>query len=457
MNCKKKILIAIVFLSFQIAVNGQSIVLPRFFTDGMVIQRETKAAVWGWTSAGSTVNIVGSWNNLTVSTQADSNGKFMTYLLTPQAGGPYTIKFTANNTEKIISDVLVGEVWICSGQSNMKLRLGEADMWRVSGDNNSNIRFFEVSVNRSSTPQDTVKGGQWRYGVVPNNMQHISAVGYYFARRLQEKLNIPIGMLGSYEGGTNIEEWTNPAVMTSIPDVLNAYKVPSAGREAGCLYNAMIYPLLPYNVSGFIWYQGENNVSRMQYYDKNLKAMVADWRKSFENKNLPFYLVQLPSYSSSWMEFREMQEDITKTLNNSGMAVTIDVGDNGNIHPSNKKPVGDRLGDIALAKVYGNTALSFSSPVFRKINIEGSKIRVYFDYADKGLKLTTGTKPLHYEIAGADGVYYSADARIEGNTVLAWATQVTIPVSLRYFWKNYGVPNLFTVDGLPIAPFRSKK
>ncbi len=457
MNLRKFLLIFIAFVFFKVTANAQLITLPRFFSDGMVIQRETKAAVWGWTSAGCTVNIVGSWNNLTVSTQADSNGKFNTFLSTPEAGGPYTIKFTANNTEKIISDVLVGEVWICSGQSNMKLRLGEADMWRVSGDNNSNIRFFEVSVNRSSTPQDTVKGGQWRYGVVPNNMQHISAVGYYFARRLQEKLNIPIGMLGSYEGGTNIEEWTNPSVMTSIPDVLNAYTAPSAGREAGCLYNAMIYPLLPYNVSGFIWYQGENNVSRMQHYDKNLKAMVADWRKSFENKNLPFYLVQLPSYSSSWMEFREMQEGITKTLNNSGMAVTIDVGDNGNIHPTNKKPVGDRLGDMALAKVYGNTALSFSSPVYRKINIEGSKIRVYFDYADKGLKLTTGTKPLYYEIAGADGVYYSADARIEGNTVLAWAIQVTIPVSVRYFWKNYGVPNLFTVDGLPIAPFRSKK
>jgi sialate O-acetylesterase len=264
-------------------------------------------------------------------------------------------------------------------------------------------------------------------------------------------------MLGSYAGGTNIEEWTNPAVMATFPDILTAYGLPAAGREAGNLYNGMIHPLIPYKIAGFIWYQGENNVARIQYYDKNLKAMVADWRKSFENIQLPFYLAQLPTYSANWMEFRELQEGIVGTMKNAGMVVTLDVGDNGTIHPTNKKPVGDRMGDIALAKDYGITSISYSSPLFRSVLAEGSKMRVYFNYADKGLKLTSGAAPLYFEIAGTNGTYYTADARIEGNTVLVWAAEVSTPVSVRYFWKSYGVPNLFSTDGLPVAPFRSKK
>jgi len=186
-------------------LQAQKITLPKFISDGMVIQRETKAPVWGWTTPGTTVEVTGSWNNLKVTSVADTNGKFSVILETPAAGGPFIIKFTAGTTEKIIADVLSGEVWICSGQSNMKLRLGEADSWRVSGDNNPQIRFFEAMAARSSTPQDTLKGGFWRYGVVPGNMQHISAVGYYFAHRLQENLKIPIknetfkGIFNKYE------------------------------------------------------------------------------------------------------------------------------------------------------------------------------------------------------------------------------------------------------------------
>lgn len=449
--------IAGLILFTALNLQAQKLILPKFISNGMVIQRETKAPVWGWTTPGTTVEVTGSWNNLKVTSIADANGKFTVKLNTPAAGGPYTIQFIAGTTEKTVTEVLSGEVWICSGQSNMKLRLGEADLWRVSGDNNPQIRFFEATAARSSTAQDTLKGGFWRYGVVPGNMQHVSAVGYFFARRLQENLKIPIGMIGAYEGGTNIEEWTNPAVMATYPEILNAYQVPSVGREAGCLYNATVYPIIPYKIAGFIWYQGENNVARLQHYDKNLKGMVADWRKSFENNQLPFYLAQLPTFNASWMEFRELQEGITNTMKNAGMAVTLDVGDNTTIHPTVKKPVGDRLGDIALAKDYGYTSISYSSPLFRSVLVEGSKIRVFFNYADKGLKLTSGVAPLYFEIAGANGTYYTADARIEGNTVLVWASEVTTPVSVRYFWKSYGVPNLFSSDGLPVAPFRSKK
>lgn len=452
----KKILVYVV-LTVGLAVLpalSQSIRLPRFIASGMVVQRESNVPFWGWTTPGTTVEVSTSWSQEVVSAIADSKGKFTVTLNTPVAGGPYSIRFSTAVSVVNLTDVLSGEVWLCSGQSNMKMRLGEAEAWRVQSDNNSNIRFFEVSVARAAMPQDTVKGGQWRYGVVPGNMQHISAVGYYFARRMQEKLNIPVGMIGSYEGGTNIEEWTDAALMSTMPELLSAYTVPSAGREAGCLYNAMIHPLLPFKFAGIIWYQGENNVSRIQHYEKNQLAMVTDWRTKFGSL-LPFYFVQLTSFSSSWMEFREMQEKSARSMSNAGMVVTIDAGDPGNIHPIYKKPVGDRLADLALSKTYGQTSLSHSSPLFRKKVKEGKAMRVYFQYADKGLKITSGEQPNLFEIAGSDGVFVSANARIEGNTVLVWSEKVPQPISVRYFWKNYATPNLFTTDGLPVAPFRS--
>lgn len=437
--------------------NAQEIILPKFIGDGMVIQRETKAPVWGWTKADATVEIVASWDNRTVKATADAKGKFTALLATPAAGGPYTIKFTVNSKVKEVTDVMVGEVWLCSGQSNMKFRLGGAEMWRVQGDNNPNIRFFEVNLSRSATAQDTIKGGVWRYGVVPGNMQHISAVGYYFARRLQEQLGIPVGVIGSYEGGTNVEEWTNPAIMKTMPEVDAAYIPKDEDKRSGCLYNAMIYPLLPYKISGILWYQGENNVARIQHYDKNLKAMVTGWRSDFENKSLPFYLVQLPAFSGQWMEFREVQEGVSKTLKNAGLAVTIDTGEIDNIHPAKKKPAGDRLADIALAKVYGKKEIPFSSPLYKKSKVEGSNMRIYFDFADDGLKIVAGEQPQLFEVAGSDGVYHAADARIEGNTVLIWSNAVKQPVSARYYWKNFAIPNLFSTAGLPVAPFRTEK
>ncbi len=435
-----------------IVIQAQNIALPKFFSNGMVLQRESSVPIWGTATAGSNISIIASWDNTLISTTANANGKWSTTLKTPQAGGPYTIK-VGNNIE--IKSVLIGEVWVCSGQSNMKMRLGEADRWTVESDNNSNIRIFEVPVERSQTLKTDISGGFWRYGVIPDNMQHITAVGYYFARRLQLELGVPIGIIGSYEGGTNAEEWLNPTIFNQNPDIKNAYGSPS-GTEAGCLYNSMIYPLFPYKISGFIWYQGENNVNRQQTYNHLMKELVKDWRKGFQNNYLPFYIVQLTSFSSDWREFREIQENISKELSNSGLAVTIDCGDQSDIHPKNKFLVGSRLGDIALSNVYGKNK-SFSSPIYREMKVEGDKIRIFFDCADKGLKITSGEMPELFEIAGNDNIYQLANARIEGNTILLWSDKITTPVSARYFWKNYAVPNLYSKDDYPVAPFRTRK
>lgn len=444
------IIIAALFLSI-ISLSAQTVELPKFFSSGMVLQRETTVPFWGWATAGTEIVIRTSWDGNKITTTTDNFGKWMVHLKTPQAGGPYTIG--VNQTS--ISNVMIGEVWVCSGQSNMKMRLGEADSWNVSNDNNSNIRVFEVSQTRSNTPQKDVSGGTWRYGVINDNMQHISAVGYYFARKLQEELQVPVGMIGIYEGGTAAEEWISPTVFSGLPsDIKSAYGTPS-GREAGCLYNAMVNPLLPYRISGFIWYQGENNVGHQQTYNSLMKALVDGWRKDFKDDFLPFYIVQLTTFSSDWAEFRNIQQKLSDELSNSGLAVTIDVGDQGDIHPKTKFPVGNRLADIALAKVYGKDK-TYASPTYRSHQVEGNNLRIFFDHAEKGLKITSGEYPLFFEIAGSDNAYHPANAKIEGNTILLWSDKVESPVKARYFWKSYAVPNVFSTDDYPLAPFVSE-
>ena len=437
----------LLMLTFSNILTSQTVVLSKIFSKGMVLQRVTEAPIWGTAPVGSTITITGSWNNTPIQTTADSKGKFIAYLPTPAAGGPYTL--TVNDI--VIPEVLIGEVWFCSGQSNMNLPLGTPN---ATSYKNANIRFFRTNIVNSSYPLDTL-GGRWVHGDSINEISVVSTVGYFFALRLYSSLNVPIGMVGAYQGGTNAEEWIKPSIFDTLSaTVKNAYVPPSTDRIPGCLYNGMINPLLPYKISGMIWYQGENNVSRLQTYSSIIKPMVKGWRSDFKNDMLPFYLVQLPNYQADfWCDFREIQQQISQSLPNSGFATTIDVGEETNIHPWNKMPVGNRLGDIALAKVYGK-ASTFSSPLFKSVQVEGSALRIFFNFADKGLKIISGDSPQLFEVAGADNVYYPAKARIEGNTILVWAEEVIVPVKARYFWKNYAVPNLFSTDNLPVAPFR---
>ena len=439
----------ILMLTLNNSLNCQTVVLSKLFSKGMVLQRSTEAPVWGTAPAGTAITVIGSWNNTPRQAIADSKGKFIAYVPTPAAGGPYTL--TVNDI--VIKEVLIGEVWFCSGQSNMNLPLGVSN---ATSYKNTNIRFFRTNIVNSSLALDTL-GGRWAHGDSINEISTISTVGYFFALRLFGSLNIPIGMIGSYQGGTNAEEWIKPSIFDTLSTtVKNAYVPPTSERIPGCLYNGMIDPLLPYKISGMIWYQGENNVSRMQTYSPIIKALVKGWRSDFKNDMLPFYLVQLPGFQAdTWCNFRELQQEISQSIPNSGFATTIDVGEETNIHPWNKMPVGNRLGDIALAKVYGK-ATTFSSPQFKSVQVEGKSLRVFFNFADKGLKINSGDSPQLFEIAGADDVYYPAKARIEGNTVLVWAEEVIVPVKARYYWKNYAVPNLYSTDNFPVAPFRMK-
>lgn len=440
-------LLLICFLGISNLISAQEIILSKLFTDGMVLQRETQAPIWGKTTPGTQVTITGSWNNTPVSTVADANGKFIAYLTTPEAGfTPYSIQVN----DSVIHEVLIGEVWFCSGQSNMNLPLGVNNATTYK---NANVRFFRTKVTNSSIPLDTLYG-VWAHGDSIAKISAVSMVGYFFARKLQMSLNVPVGMIGAYQGGTAAEEWTNPDIFAALPaSVRNQFTPPTAERIAGCLYMGMINPILPYKISGMLWYQGENNVIRKETYSAILNAMVPGWRNDFKNPMLPFYLVQLPNYQGEWREFREIQQQIAETLPNAGFVTTVDVGDEANIHPLNKKPVGERLCDMALARVYGKVA-TFNSPQFRAATVEGNAMRVFFNFAEKGFKISVGDSPELFEIAGANDVYYPAKARIEGTTVLVWADEVLVPVKVRYFWKNYAEPNLFSTDNYPVTPFR---
>lgn len=432
---------------------GQKLSVATLFSDGCVLQQNATVPVWGTARVGTEITVKGSWDNKEIKVTAGSGGRWEALLKTPDGGNtPYTL--TVN--DKIIKDILIGEVWICAGQSNMKFRLGESweDNWTVKDDNIPTLRFFEVEVTRSAQPATDIKG-MWRYGAFSGNMQHISAVGYYFGRRLQEILEVPVGLIGIYEGGTAAEEWTEKKLFDECQSLKGTY---TGTQPVGCLYNGMVAPVLPYKNSGIIWYQGENNAGRRQSYKTLLELMVTGWRTGFRDTTLPFYIVQLTSYGNDdWRTFREIQQNIAEELPNSGLAVTIDCGDETEIHPRRKKPVGDRLADIALGRVYG-TAHPVSSPVYRSHTIEGNKMRLYFTYVTDGFVLTgENQEPAHFEISGPDGNFLPANARIEGNTILLWHDDIPQPVAARYFWKKYAVPNIFTRDQRPIAPFRTQK
>jgi sialate O-acetylesterase len=442
-------------LTVAYAVEAQEIRLSKLFSNGVVLQGKTSVPVFGLTAPGTTVNVTGSWDGKTVQVTANAAGRFEAYLSTPSAS--YT-SYNLTVNDSVVNNVLIGEVWFASGQSNMQLALSGTNSGSVAGDNNTNLRVFMVPILNATEPKAELDGGLWKYGVISGNMATVSAVSYYFARRLQLELNIPVSIICAARGSTGAEEWTNPAVYNILPADVRAPYVNSDGKFPGCWYNGMIAPVLPYKIAGFIWYQGENNASRMQTYSAVIKAMVTGWREDFKNETLPYYFVQLPSFTppaADWREFREIQREIAETLPNAGFVTTVDVGDATNIHPTNKKPVGDRLGDMALASVYGKTT-TFNSPQFRSASVEGNAMRVFFNFAEKGLKISTGEYPELFEIAGVDGTFYPANARIEGNTVLVWADEVSVPAKVRYFWKDYAVPNLFSTDNFPVTPFRMK-
>ncbi|MBA4410486.1 MAG: sialate O-acetylesterase [Odoribacter sp.] len=453
----------IILLAFTTSMFGK-IILPSVFADNMVLQQNTDVAIWGWSDPGETVKIVASWNSKdTVKVKADNTSAWKTTIKTIAAGGPYSIRILGSSKVEL-KNVMLGEVWICSGQSNMewsvnsKIMNGEEEAAKAT---NPNIRIFHVQKIGAEFPQQTCNA-TWSV-CSPETMRATSAIGYFFARELQQKLNVPVGIIVSAWGGTPAEVWIEKSRIEKDP-VLNRHKYNQHfdwwPETPGALYNSMIFPVIPYGIAGAIWYQGESNCGNHQIYSQLMKTLIENWRADFK-KEFPFYLVQIAPYdygdkgTSEYL--REQQELITKTVPNTGMVVVSDLVDNiKDIHPQNKLDVGKRLANYALAETYKQNMGAYKSPSFQTMQVEKDKLRISFSNATTGLK-STGKTPVKFLIAGDDQKFVPATAKIEGSTVVLSSKMVNTPVAVRFCFDDTSMPDVFSAEGLPLAPFRTDK
>lgn len=462
--------------------------------------------IWGWAEPGEEIVIFYTPSSVAWGAIADEQGRWLTKIGPLTAGGPFDLTIKAKNTV-VLKNVLVGEVWVCSGQSNMEWPVKQAanSDAEIAEANYPNIRLFTVQKRVSDEPMSDCVG-RWQQ-CSPQAVWGFSAVGYFFGRELYQKLNVPIGLIHTSWGGTPAEAWTSRDYLEIDKDfelIIERYKkavevYPKAKKKfeeerrkfeetaaqlkaegkkvprrprfqapmgpdhphspAG-LYNGMLAPIIPYGIAGAIWYQGESNADRAYQYRKLFPTMIKSWRDSWRQGDFPFLFVQLANFmkvvdeptESEWAELREAQS-MTLSLAKTGIAVIIDIGEADDIHPKNKQDVGSRLALWALAKTYGRE-LVYSGPTYKSMDIDGNKVVLHFKHTGGGL-VAKGSPLKGFAIAGADRKFVWADARIEGDTVVVSSEKVAEPVAVRYAWANNPVCNLYNAEGLPASPFRT--
>lgn len=437
--------------------------LPGLFSDHMVIQQNATVAIWGWSHPTQDVVINVSWDTVTTRTKSANTTFWKTSIQTPPAGGPHTITIIAGHERRVIEDVLSGEVWLCSGQSNMEWSMaasgdGKTIMGQV---NDPQIRLFQVP--KSAADERQTRGeGSWTV-CDRNTVAGFSAIGYFFGKKLNDNLKLPVGLINASWGGTPAESWV-PAEVIASNDALkqSAFKQiddkPWCPSKTAVVFNAMINPLLPYKLAGALWYQGESNTAAPSTYKQLMEALILDWRKEFQT-DFPFYYVQIAPYKGygdieKGTLIREQQVQM-QSIPNTGMVVISDLVDNvADIHPQFKKPVGERLANVALAKAYGQSGIVYQSPQYASMKVEKGRVRVTFDHAADGL-LSRGSGPNEFFIAGADHKFYPATAKIDGSSIVVSAKEVKEPVAVRYAWANGSLGNLFGKSGLPVSSFRT--
>ncbi len=460
----KRILI-ILFVLFAFSTNMfAKIILPSVFADNMVLQQNSEVAIWGWSDPGETVKIVTSWNiNDTIKAKADNSSEWKTNIQTIGAGGPYSIQILGNGKFEL-KNVMLGEVWICSGQSNMewsvnhKINNGEEEAAKAS---NPNIRIFQVQKIGAEYPQQTCNA-TWTVSS-PETMRSTSSIGYFFAREIQQKLNVPVGIIVSAWGGTPAEVWIEKSRIENNPELNKAKYAEQFDwwpGTPGTLYNSMIYPVVPYGIAGAIWYQGESNCENYPIYSQLMKTLIENWRADFK-RDFPFYFVQIAPFNygdKGTSEYlREQQELAAKTVPNTGMVVISDLVDNiKDIHPKDKLNVGKRLANYALAETYKQNMGAYKSPSYQSMQVEKGKVHLMFNDVLTGLK-STGKTPERFLIAGEDKNFVPATAKIEGSTIVLSSKLVKTPVAIRFCFDDTTMPDVFSSEGLPLAPFRTDK
>jgi len=460
--------------------------------EGMVLQQKANVTIWGKADPDEEVTV--TFRGQKASAKTSAQGDWAVTLTSGEAGGPEEMTIAGKNTLHY-KDVLVGEVWVCSGQSNMEWSVGGCDKadkeYAFSAPHDSLLRLFQVSKTPKVRPEAET-GGKW-IEADPKTIGTWTAVGYYFGRDLRQHVKVPIGLIESAWGGTRAEAWTSPEALASSPtykgeidrfmkenaDPAKAAKV-SNPNAPSVLFNGLIAPLLNYRIKGVIWYQGESNAGQAHAYRQLFPLMIEDWRKHWRGA-FPFYFVQLAPHrpvqpepgDSSWAELREAQL-LTLKLPHTGMAVITDYGDELDVHPLPKRPVGERLARIARARDYG-AKIVYSGPLFKGMKIDGPRAVLSFDHVAGGLVAkelvpmqerknskvwrvhegSAGAKLVGFAVCGPDHKFHHAQARIEGERVVVTSDQVAEPVAVRYGWADHPVCNLFNSAGLPASPFRT--
>jgi len=475
--------------------------LPAVIDSNMVLQQGKALQLWGWADAGEQVSVKGSWSSMVWHAKADKDGKWHVSIDSPAAGGPYTISIN----DKKLKNVLCGEVWVCSGQSNMELPLErtENSEAEIAASDYPNIRLFTVKRTVAVRPQDDCTAS-WSQ-CSPQTSRRFSAVGYFFGRKLQSELNVPVGLINTSWGGTRIEPWTPPVGFQQVPalenirqeiqqaeaqysknaaesiDEIEAWtkqarialaantpvpeppKLPrhplNERQKPTALYNAMIAPLVPFGIKGAIWYQGESNRADGLLYFEKTKALIGGWRSIWKQADMPFYYVQLAPYKyrGDPTLLAQIWQAQCKALSipNTGMAIINDIGNLSDIHPKNKVDVGGRLALWALTKTYDRDGFEYCGPLYKSMAVKNGRIRIRFDHAGSGLVSRDGKALTWFTIAGADKKFVEANAMIRGKSVVVWSDTVATPVAVRFAWDQLAEPNLMNKQGLPASSFRT--
>lgn len=451
------------------------ITLAKIFSDNMVLQRNSSVNIWGTAEANQNLEI--AFLDQKIAVAADAKGNWSARLITSTPGGPYQLEVaTVDGAPKIVlSNVMVGEVWLCSGQSNMEwpmTTVKNSDQEIEDAKDFGNLRLFTVVKDASPAQLDEFANVEVWQVCSSESVREFSATAYFFGRELSKQLNgIPIGLIDSSWGGTPAEAWVSRTSLTAKPvfEPMLKYWDEKPGNDnqnrPGFLYNGMIAPLKGSKISGVIWYQGESNNGRGFQYRTLLPSLIADWRTTFANPELPFLFVQIAPFRyestspSALPEIWDAQLHTLKTVSNTGMAVTTDIGDFKDIHPPNKQDVGIRLAQIALKQVYKNDSFvnrPVIGPIYHSHRVEGNKVRIKFEHAGNGLKSPDNAELSEFLICGDDQKFVPAKATIlDGEQIEVWSESVANPVAVRFAWKDTPSPNLFNSEMLPASPFRT--
>lgn len=451
---------------FSVSQALAEVKLPAVFCNNMVLQQQTQAVIWGKATKNASVSVSTSWNGKSYSSIASADGNWKLKVATPKAGGPYEITVSDGKSMKL-KNVLIGEVWVCSGQSNMEMPmkgfknqpiLGGSDAIVLSA--NPNIRLFTVKRGTSLEPLNNFSG-DWKT-CIPENVYEFSATAYYFGLMLNKVLNVPIGLINTSWGGTRIEPWISEMGCKNFDWVKLPEKKPVdnlSKQTPTVLFNAMINPMVGYGIRGAIWYQGESNRNEPKDYAKLLLGLVTNWRTLWGVGDFPFYYVQIAPFdygptglSSAYL--REAQLKASTAIPNIGMASIMDVGEKDCIHPAAKETASKRLALLALAQTYGIKGINCQSPILKEMKVKEGVIKLTFDNAPMGLT-SFGKELSCFEVAGENKCFFPAKAFISDEGITLFSSQVGNPVAVRYAFKDFIVGDLFSTDGLPVSSFRT--